>query len=309
VLEKRRGELQSRSPREIRAMAVDLFRESLAAGKVQAAHRPREARLTWPDELIRQSEVQLAVAAVKIVHSSDSSATTPSQKSLVVVEGMLASPDGFLRGKPDRIESVGYGTVIVDYKTGSLTDPERLAEYREQCLFYAWLWHATHREWPIEMRIVNPIPSEEHIEAIDVQEVIDHVADARARLTQVASMSIAESACIGKHCAYCSFRPWCEPWWAAEDKIAKSDLSDEPQSFEAVVRLIECWDEPTGRKGHAHMETSGGALTIQFSRDEFPHLAMAIPGDVLRILDARLVPGRASSWYLTTWSEVYTVVP
>ena len=110
-------------------------------------------------------EVQAALAAGRLVdqtHPMPSSKGRSGVRPGVSLEETLASDDGLLKGRPDRVEQSPAGAVVVDYKTGSLDNPANLERYEQQCLFYAWLWHDRHGDWPSHYRIVNPLTGKDH---------------------------------------------------------------------------------------------------------------------------------------------------
>ncbi|MDP9439996.1 MAG: PD-(D/E)XK nuclease family protein, partial [Actinomycetota bacterium] len=132
---------------QVRTRAVESFRQAVKDEKEKALKSPREAKDRWPEEKERRMQVQAALEAGRLANKSrpmPASGEHYGAQSSVALEETLVSDDGLLRGRPDRVEEGPSGTVIVDYKTGSLDDPDNLRRYEQQCVFYALLWRDRH---------------------------------------------------------------------------------------------------------------------------------------------------------------------
>jgi RecB family exonuclease len=99
----------------------------------------------WPDYArVRRRLPRVARLAASIAAEVGPDAT-------MVPEASLASQDGVIRGRPDLIVRGTTGTICVDYKTGSVTDPRTAAlhdDYAAQLQLYAYLEHETSDLWP-----------------------------------------------------------------------------------------------------------------------------------------------------------------
>jgi RecB family exonuclease len=125
-----------------------------------------------------------------------------------------------LYGRADRVESRNGAIEIIDLKTGWTLPDEIKPSHRRQLLAYAFLWHAIHGEWPTTASIqrldgarmtfaVTPAEAEEVATELIValNRYNDQVAE-RESLLKLARPS-------PEACRYCSYRPACEPFFAA----------------------------------------------------------------------------------------------
>jgi hypothetical protein len=117
-----------------------------------------------------------------------------------------------LRGNVDAVFSEGDGGVrLVDWKTGSLGDPE------PQLGFYALLWALERDELPGLLEAVSVASGERH-EAVpsrtDVEETADAVAGAVDRLRSVWEGGEAQRS-AGPWCRWCPLLESCDEGRAA----------------------------------------------------------------------------------------------
>lgn len=307
------------SPKEVRRQAVAEFARAAGRERERALNNPREAGDPWPEKHEQRMEVRAALAAGQMAAASGaderSAAAAPGGRQprpRATLEKMLVSEDGLLKGKPDRVEEGPRGTVIVDYKTGALSNPESLERYERQCLFYAWLWHERHGVWPVAYRLVNPLTDEEHGGRVDPGAAEELAADARslaARLEDPPEAS--EQASPGGHCAVCEFRPWCEPFWMKEARPAFEVPAPKGRTRVSVQGIVrEARSAPSGRGPQAlvEMRVEGGFATLQAPLEGFPHLEALGGGDRLRVLDAS-VSTEDKGWLRADGrTEVFVVV-
>jgi hypothetical protein len=154
---------------------------------------------------------------------SPSSATISQNFSGSTSEGWLRSQDGKVRGRPDLVEHSDGAVEVVDLKSGAqyLDDDSIMRpDHRQQLLFYAFLWHEVHGEWPSLGSIQNVAGGKTSFQ-IDPTECIDVVAAGLENLeelnTALASRDSQENLASPSTdtCRYCPYRPGCRPFWDA----------------------------------------------------------------------------------------------
>ncbi|GFP31409.1 hypothetical protein HKBW3S34_02329, partial [Candidatus Hakubella thermalkaliphila] len=245
------------SSRVVRAQAVEIFRAAVEEQKQEAMRNPRERGLPWLDDLMQRMEVAIALVADQLAVKSSVGTYTGSdlgQWSKTAVEETLVSVDGLLQGRPDLlVEDRVSGTIIVDYKTGSLDDPDRLTGYERQCLLYAWLWHERYGTWPVEYRLVNPIKGHEYRAPVKPEVATALAEDARRLARRLAKPPwVGLQASPGPHCSRCPFRPWCEPFWqhvASGTSEVQASTGHSRVSMQGTVLEMDRLKDAGARKG------------------------------------------------------------
>ncbi len=313
-------------PRAVRARAVDLFRAVVAEQRERALRHARERKLPWPDKFIRDMEVQIALAASAIARQRASVSVPQSDLSVrdalsshadvadaegmvgPVIEEDLSSPDGLIIGRPDHVEQGSSGPIIIDYKTGSLSDPERLARYERQCLLYAWLWHECRGVWPVEYRLVHEATGHTYSAPVVPEAAIALAGEVRQLALEMSAPSPPdEQAAFGPHCSRCEYRPWCEPFWRwGATPIVEARSHDRPPRLSLQGELVAPPDR-VGNYLHLYFRSGLGLRTVAAPLVHFAYLCCLPVGTRLRMLDA--VPSsRDDNWLmLNAWSEVFVV--
>ncbi len=315
------GEPDRSNPKVIRARAVEMLRRAVKREKERALKNPREAKDLWPEHLEQRMEVQAALAAGRLAgqaHPMPSSKMLSSEghsgvRPSVSLEETLTSDDGLLKGRPDRVEQSPTGAVVVDYKTGSLDNPANLERYEQQCLFYAWLWHDRHGDWPSRYQIVNPLTGKDHGGDVDSRAAKALAEDARrlAQRLEEDHPSPEEQASPGEACASCEFRPWCEPFWlkAARPTFEVPAYGDRKRvSVQGVVREVRTQGTAGNRQAFVHLRIEGGALTLQAPLPDFDHVGGLLSGERVRVLDALVSPEDEGWLRLDGRSEAFVLV-
>lgn len=308
------------SAAERRAHAVAYFRAAVQQQRERARNKPRERKLPWPDDVVQEMTVQIAIAASAgaatpepaiVAHPLEPSTLgdITSSQPAVAREATLTSRDNTVTGRPDLVEFGPSGPIIIDYKTGKLDDPDRLASYRRQCFLYAWLWHETYNTWPVEYRLVHQASGVTHRGAIDTGEA-QHLGEvARAAAMQLAAPpSPAAQATVGPHCTLCAYRPWCEPYWLeAAVPYYSSDNGNWRTRWTFAATLLA----PADRRGASIILSvrlkDETRATVEAPFSIFPHLANLPSGAEVRILDAVLNDGDERWLVLNPWGEAYIV--
>lgn len=300
------------SPKAARSAAVAFFRAEVAKQKQNALDSSRDARRPWPGDLQQQMEISLALLAGQQFENlrtyASLAAGPPEAAPESVQEETLTSPDGLITGRPDLVDETPAGPVIVDYKTGSLSDPESLSRHERQCLLYAWLWHACKGVWPLEYRLINDVHHQEHRSPVDRALANNLAKEAAELILAVSSNTVfALEPSVGAACAWCDYRPWCAPFWKRGAVPFFSSASDnyERLSIEGVVTRVQ----PSGAANLTiHLWAEGADPALDVPVDRFQHLHAMSPGESLRVLDAVPLTSDRSWFKLDAWSEVFIVV-
>jgi hypothetical protein len=189
----------------------------------------------WPGyELTR---VRLLRRLTRLVDRRRDQAAAPAGRGpTVMVEQALQDSTTGLHGRPDRVETSGAGTRVVDLKTGWTQQPEIRDGQRRQLLLYAYLVFRASGTWPAEIaiedasgrRATEPVHPEQATAAVDqaVQAIERYNAAIR---TGRAPLSLATPS--PDACRYCPFRAVCEPYW----KTATADWPMLPSVLGAVT--------------------------------------------------------------------------
>ena len=134
-------------PAEAAKLALMKFREVLQEERNQNSSE-RGSAIPWPDERVSRAEIALILE----VRQYASQGATLQE---VILERRMESHDGLLVGIADRVERHAHGVRIVDIKTGSMQSADE--GFRHQVLAYAYLWHETTGEWPVDALIEHPL--------------------------------------------------------------------------------------------------------------------------------------------------------
>ena len=130
--------------------------------------------------------------------------------------------DGFT-GKPDLVLRRTNGLVIIDYKSGELSDDlqnreERIESWRQQILFYASIVKEEFGEWPVggEIRLLN----KKIIPILINQQEAEALAEAAQTLKQNYNAKIASGLIYSElaqysvdGCRFCEFKGACNTFW------------------------------------------------------------------------------------------------
>ena len=145
-----------------------------------------------------------------------------SETQIVASERKFNIRDGFT-GKPDLILRRENGLVIIDYKSGELSDDsesreEKIESWKQQILFYASIVKEEFGEWPVggEIRLLN----KEVIDiAIDPREAMDIKQEAQ-ELRNNYNAKIASGVLPSElaqysidSCRFCEFKGACNTFW------------------------------------------------------------------------------------------------
>jgi hypothetical protein len=209
----------------------------------------------------------------------------PSGSAVAEVEIPVISRDGLIHGRIDRAEHLNNGVRLVDHKSALRDDlPER---YERQLQLYAWLWHETRAEWPVEAQVVYPLVPASHQVKILPDTCKQVLEDSKVLIDRVTRTKAArELATPGEVCQVCEFRPWCQPFWDYQNAVLPQSKAIElaRTGLEGTVYSIELTDHywkliVTWHSSQVHLLAP---------EERFPQLTNARVGDTVRILDIRL---------------------
>ena len=196
--------------------ALAMWDELLAEVAQSAEESPRPER--WRDYQMRRLRTAARAAAV-VPSGAPTSAGAPAMR----IEKWLVSRDGKVRGRPDRIESRGGRTTIVDLKTSALDPGEVPIAYRQQLQLYAWLWHEATSSWP-NGAAIEVLDGTRHSIEVDPDECESLAADAIVALDSFnalvsASADFLELASPGsEQCRYCRYRGGCPAFLSSAEE-------------------------------------------------------------------------------------------
>ena len=174
----------------------------------------------WPGYFIKLS--RLKIVGEKLWRSRKQTKTSSSRQ---FVEQYINSPDGKLRGRPDRYIFVSPNELLIeDYKTGLIFDEKnKLYEnIRLQMMLYASIFHETYPDFTIRFRII-PLKGMPYEETVDIDcankvfqdamvllhnlnEVIEGIKDSTNSYDDLASPSL-------ESCEYCLYKFRCNSFF------------------------------------------------------------------------------------------------
>lgn len=223
-------------------MAAHSVLEAAYRGEFDGEADPKRSALTAWDELIQKrveaidgvpapagwrgyqmKRLRTATRAAAIAWPEPAPPAQAGAKPQTRIEDWLVSKDGKIRGRPDRVESHGEETTIVDIKTSALDPDEIPAAYQEQLRLYCWLWHEVTSSWPqgaeIELldgsrHAITVIPAEcESVAAAAVEALnsFNQFVESEADFLGLANPSADQ-------CRYCRYRGGCPAFLSAADE-------------------------------------------------------------------------------------------
>ena len=282
------------------------FLQELQKQEEEKAKHPREQRLPKDEIRINRAQESLITEAQRMIwmdkevfHHKDVKHTQQLDQPLwenkewakidigeiAETEVPVKSQDNLFRGRIDYVEHLPTGVRLLDYKSALRTDlPER---YERQLQFYAFLWHETRGEWPVEAIVVYPFTGTVHQVSVKSADCERIVSESR---TLIASLqkehSVDRLAMPGDVCKVCEFRPWCRPFWQwqASEKSHMIALEKAFLGFEGKIISIE----KVNQHWRLTIEWRDSTIQIVAPVDRFPQLHLAHAGMYIRALEMRL---------------------
>lgn len=173
----------------------------------------------------------MAFMIIRSLIQNGSQSITKKGKHSQESEVWLETSDKKVAGKVDLIRQTDTGIELVEYKTGSVVDPNSSnelpkQEYRQQIKLYAALYHSVHKIWPTRLTLVG-INQKNHNIPFNKDECLRLLENARAQIDD-----LNELIAIGlspedfaqpspKSCKYCTYRPACKGYWKERQDTAE----------------------------------------------------------------------------------------
>jgi len=137
-------------------------------------------------------------------------------------EKWYKTSDGKIAGIVDLIRYTDLGLELVDYKTGSVTDPAEnnvpKLEYQQQLKLYAALYYSVEKVWPTRLVLLE-LDQKEHVVEFNKNECLELLDSAKRDLEEI-NKNIASrfnpedfSSPSPESCKYCGYRPICNAYW------------------------------------------------------------------------------------------------
>ena len=192
---------------------------------------PLECHLVPLEETAADYEVKKFMVLQTISSFVSDGRRYDPQKGRGRPEVWLETKDGKIGGKIDLIKETPEGTVIIDYKTGSIIDAqhdEPKEEYQQQLKLYAGLFFENFNKWPQKLLLVG-IDQSVHEVIFSQAECIRLLEQAKKYISdtnELISSGISANdfaAPSPEACRYCLFRPGCYKYWQA-----RQDTEDWP---------------------------------------------------------------------------------
>jgi CRISPR/Cas system-associated exonuclease Cas4 (RecB family) len=256
--------------------ALEMFRTKVEWGKSQSFHNPRERNLVWPEEKLFEAEN--SIIRIARLAFTGRSASVPTGHSHHEFECALKSKDGMIAGIADHIELFHGGVRITDYKTSlSLDDIDK---HRNQLLLYAYLYFDSHGDWPSALTLDYVLMRKRVPVEVDREIAIKLADEARTIAASLPyTLDVETLARPGPACKYCSYRPWCQPYWRA---VQHFEIPERFSGIQGVVRTR--LDE--GSKVLLSVEGQANLFDVRGDSESVEQLGEVHPGMTLRIVDA-----------------------
>ena len=208
--------------------------------------------------------------------------------------------DGFT-GKPDLVLRRENGLVIIDYKSGELSDDsqireEKIESWQQQILFYASIVQQEFGEWPVggEIRLLNkeviPItidPQEAKALKQSAQELKDNYNT--KILSGVSHSELAQYSV--KSCAFCEFKGACNTFWKKNPQPIPG--TDEYRCLSGQVLKVTTGKGRNGSIVIRSEKSDEGSQEWQISNlsaEQFGNLKELEQGTLVRLIDFKIEP-------------------
>jgi PD-(D/E)XK nuclease superfamily len=292
VLEQaRRAGIPGDSEEQRRDAAAKLFDEKMAAVFVQT-HPLLRAKFEVQDRipfynLYRARAAQIASEMASVPRTRTRAVPAHAEGLTTHVEATLVSKDGRIAGRPDVIEA--EAATVVDYKTGSPADSQRLTDNElRQLRLYAFL--AAESGIPIRTGVIERA----NRERVEVQISQKEAADEGGRALKVldeynrhAGGAFSDAASPSPEaCRHCPCIPLCEAFWNASEPGWEAECGTQ------VEGTVESVDGDSLMSIHLNVVRGTGArgpaVITRLSREWLTLNEMDVPrpGEMVRVTDA-----------------------
>ncbi len=296
-----------------------MFLNELALQIAEAQARPRERGLPRLPDRVKAAEQAAVTEAHRLCaldlpttyHGSSATDSAPEAATVgeadIEAEIVVSSSDGYFCGQIDRVERTDAGIRLIDTKTTLRTELQ--PGYERQIQMYAFLWHESRREWPVEGQVVYPLTSLVHRIDVTPSTCCAVAAEARDLVDRVLHEPRASHlAQPGDGCRTCEFRPWCQPFWdwQREEPSRTQALHQATSGFEGEIISLQV----VQKHWKIRLAWRDARITILCPQERFPHLENTSVGSQIRCLDMELsglvYEPKAS---ITESSEVFLMPP
>ena len=182
----------------------------------------------------------------------------------------VQSNDGLIRGTIDAVIRTSVGSIIRDYKSGPVLEPDGHNEYQPKGVYqtqlklYAALYAESCGEWPTSLELV-PLSGTTHEVAFDRKEcsdLLDEARDALQNLNSKVSENPSESlpSLLANPspaaCTFCQYRPACKPYL-----VATAEIKDGEWPLD-VVGIVKNVRQLGNGKSMLQLSTPGGTVNV-----------------------------------------------
>jgi hypothetical protein len=228
-------------------------------------------------------------------------------EGMQVIEREFRSPDGLVKGWPDRVIVTGDETVVEDFKSGAIfeneiVDGQRLkSSYERQVLIYAGLVGDEFGRPPELGRIIGLDGGTVEF-SISPDSARAAVLDAKNLLAKynekVSSVETPEELATPgeRSCGYCPHQPICEPHW--------KQASPSWQSYASIEGIVEARQEVRNGTVALRLKVqrgtveSGRRVVITGLNPRWLDVVEAAPGRTVRVAKVRRHgESFSASWY------------
>ena len=167
-------------------------------------------------------------------------------------EEPVATPDGIIAGIIDYVCETPQGTLLRDYKTGTVwgeaaQDGFALlkTEYQTQLKLYAALWWSQSGQWPLRLELVPlddaPVevlfePQECSLLLQEARLTLENInIRIRATLQEPSPDLVSLAAPDAKTCRYCNFRPGCAAYWWQRERVPTEESDEWPKDVRGIL--------------------------------------------------------------------------
>ena len=206
--------------------------------------------------------------------------------------------DGFT-GKPDLILRRANGLVIIDYKSGEISDDsesreEQIESWQQQILFYAWITKTEFGEWAAhgEIRLLNGKVVPIQIDRQKVEKLVEEVQALKENYNAkiAAGVPLSELAQYSvENCAFCEFKGACNTFW--KKNLQPIPGTDEYGCLSGRVLKVTTGRSKNGSIVIRYEKSDGNFQEWQISNlsvEQFGHLEELKQGALVRLLNFKI---------------------
>lgn len=245
-------------------------------------------RSNWLDRHLVPLKNQVADLEVRKIRAWNrafeiSLASSVSERRLPVrskefgTEIPVASRDGLVAGRIDRVIMSSEGPIIIDYKSGAISEQNRETNsidikpgYVRQLHLYAALYHASTGIWPVQLQLVplSGVATNVEFDRLACSHLLNDAVETLNRVNRVIASSRGTDVNSrlanpnSSNCHFCVFRPRCRPYQRA--RITLPQNRDWPG---------DVWGVLTG-----FWQLSNSKLSIEVQSEELPGVRYYIRG-------------------------------